>query len=67
MCVGRTLRLLEDTRNKTGSIRQLAHYLYSLCERKKWADEARMYNELIITSLFVVRHQFESSYDLGFE
>ncbi|MDP0561243.1 MAG: DUF1156 domain-containing protein [Candidatus Endonucleobacter sp. (ex Gigantidas childressi)] len=28
-------------------IRQLAYHLYTLCERKKWAIEARAYNELI--------------------
>ena len=28
-------------------IRQLAYHLYTLCERKKWADDARAYNELI--------------------
>ncbi|WP_029406946.1 DUF1156 domain-containing protein [Thiomicrorhabdus sp. Milos-T2] len=28
-------------------IRQLAYHLYTLCERKKWADDARVYNELI--------------------
>tara|TARA_R110002072_G_scaffold226343_4_gene383334 strand:+ start:505 stop:3423 length:2919 start_codon:yes stop_codon:yes gene_type:complete len=28
-------------------IRQLAYHLYSLCERKKWAEDARAYNELI--------------------
>ena len=28
-------------------IRQLAYHLYTLCERKKWAEEARSYNELI--------------------
>ncbi|RAP35281.1 hypothetical protein B1207_12980 [Legionella quinlivanii] len=28
-------------------IRQLAYHLYTLCERKKWAEEARVYNELI--------------------
>jgi putative DNA methylase len=28
-------------------IRQLAYHLYTLCERKKWTDEARSYNELI--------------------
>jgi len=28
-------------------IRQLTYHLYTLCERKKWADEARAYNELI--------------------
>jgi putative DNA methylase len=29
------------------TIRQLAYHLYTLCERKKWADDARAYNELI--------------------
>tara|TARA_R110001583_G_scaffold195405_1_gene372883 strand:- start:6693 stop:9632 length:2940 start_codon:yes stop_codon:yes gene_type:complete len=28
-------------------IRQLAYHLYTSCERKKWADDARAYNELI--------------------
>ncbi|WP_273009212.1 DUF1156 domain-containing protein [Spongiibacter tropicus] len=28
-------------------IRQLAYHLYTLCERNKWAEEARAYNELI--------------------
>ena len=28
-------------------IRQLAYHLYTICERQKWADEARAYNELI--------------------
>jgi putative DNA methylase len=28
-------------------IRQLAYHLYTLCERKKWAEDARVYNELI--------------------
>ena len=28
-------------------IRQLAYHLYTLCERKNWADDARAYNELI--------------------
>lgn len=29
------------------AIRQLAYHLYTICERKKWADDARAYNELI--------------------
>jgi putative DNA methylase len=28
-------------------IRQLAYHLYTLCERNKWAEDARAYNELI--------------------
>ena len=29
------------------AIRQLAYHLYTVCERKKWAEDARVYNELI--------------------
>ena len=32
---------------KAGPIRALAYRLYTLCERKGWAEEARAYNELI--------------------
>ena len=32
---------------RTESIRALAYRLYTLCERKGWAEEARAYNELI--------------------
>ena len=28
-------------------IRQLAYHLYTLCERKKWAEDARAYNTLV--------------------
>ena len=28
-------------------IRQLAYHLYTFCEQKKWAEDARVYNELI--------------------
>ncbi len=39
--------LLAKMPDKGESIRQLAYHLYTLCERKKWAEEARAYNELI--------------------
>jgi len=39
--------LLARMADKGESIRQLAYHLYTLCERKKWAEEARAYNELI--------------------
>jgi len=39
--------LLKKMAEKTESIRQLAYRLYTLCERKGWAEEARAYNELI--------------------
>lgn len=31
------------------TVRQLAYRLYTLCERKGWAEDARTYNELIIS------------------
>lgn len=39
--------LLARMPEKGESIRQLAYHLYTLCERKKWAEEARAYNQLI--------------------
>jgi putative DNA methylase len=35
--------------------------LYTLCERKKWAEEARAYNELIGSWHAIV----EASHDVG--
>ena len=40
-------RLLSHLLNKTEAIRSLAYRLYTLCERKGWAEDARAYNELI--------------------
>ena len=39
--------LLAKMPEKGEPIRQLAYHLYTLCERKKWPDDARAYNELI--------------------
>ncbi len=39
--------LLAKMPDKGEPIRQLAYHLYTLCERKKWAEDARAYNELI--------------------
>jgi putative DNA methylase len=39
--------LLARMPDKQDAIRQLAYRLYTLCERKGWADEARAYNELV--------------------
>ena len=39
--------LLAAMPGKAEPVRQLAYHLYTLCERKKWADDARAYNELI--------------------
>ena len=32
---------------KAEAARQLAYRLYTLCERKNWADDARAYNEVV--------------------
>jgi putative DNA methylase len=39
--------LLARMPDRGEQIRQLAYHLYTLCERKKWAEDARAYNELI--------------------
>lgn len=39
--------LLAQMPDKGEPIRQLAYHLYTLCERKKWAEDARVYNELV--------------------
>ena len=39
--------LLAQMPERGEPIRQLAYHLYTLCERKNWAEEARAYNELI--------------------
>ncbi len=39
--------LLSRMPERSESMRQLAYRLYTLCERKGWAEDARAYNELI--------------------
>ncbi|WP_441288596.1 DUF1156 domain-containing protein [Sorangium sp. KYC3313] len=39
--------LLAAVKAKSEAIRQLAYRLYTLCERRGWADDARAYNELV--------------------
>lgn len=41
-------RLLAKCGSRSGAIRALAYRLYTLCERKGWADDARAYNELVV-------------------
>lgn len=53
--------LLARMPEKGEHIRQLAYHLYTLCERKKWAEEARAYNELITSWHGIV----SSSHDSG--
>jgi len=40
-------KILNAVQHKTEAIRQLAYRLYTLCERRGWADDARAYNELV--------------------
>lgn len=63
--------LLAKMPEKGEPIRQLAYHLYTLCERKKWAEEARAYNELIASWHRVVAASHEVGHsgtqsDLGF-
>lgn len=44
---GQAGRLLAEMSSKAEPIRQLAYRLYTLCERRGWAEDARAYNELI--------------------
>jgi putative DNA methylase len=46
-------KLLAKMPEKAESIRQLAYRLYTVCERKKWSEDARNYNELI-TSWYAI-------------
>ena len=40
-------KILAAVRQHSDAIRQLAYRLYTLCERKGWAEDARGYNELV--------------------
>lgn len=55
--------------DKSDAIRSLAYRLYTLCERKGWAQEARAYNELVtawdsIQSAMTDNSQVGESYSL---
>lgn len=53
--------LLARMPERSSDIRRLAFWLYTLCERKGWAEDARGYNELVATW-----HAIEAaSHDLG--
>ncbi len=52
--------LLARMPEKGESIRQLAYHLYTLCERKRWAEEARAYNELIASWNAIVAASHET-------
>lgn len=62
--------LLAAMPDKAEPIRQLAYHLYTLCDRKKWAEEARAYNELITAWHAVLeasREQGPRGEQLGFD
>lgn len=62
--------LLAAMPDKAEPIRQLAYHLYTLCERKKWAEDARAYNELITAWHAVLqasREEGPRGEQLGFE
>jgi putative DNA methylase len=40
-------KLLARMADKEDAVRQLSYRLYTLCERKGWAEQARAYNELV--------------------
>ena len=58
---GKAGALLARMPEKAEPIRQLAYRLYTLCERKGWAEEARAYNELIVSWHAIV----EASHETG--
>lgn len=51
--------LLAGMPQRADPIRNLAYRLYTLCERKGWADDARAYNELITswTGIEIASHE----------
>jgi putative DNA methylase len=53
--------LLARMPEKAEPIRQLAYRLYTLCERKGWAQEARIYNGLITSWPAIL----EASHEVG--
>ncbi|OAD23039.1 hypothetical protein THIOM_001135, partial [Candidatus Thiomargarita nelsonii] len=42
----------------------LAYRLYTLCEQKKWAEEARVYNELVTSWSAIIAASHEQNMDL---
>jgi len=65
-------RLLARMPERGEQIRQLAYHLYTICERKKWAEEARAYNELIGSWHAIVAASLEHGHkgtqaELGFD
>lgn len=54
--------LLARMPTRQDPIRQLAYRLYTICERKRWAEEARAYNELIMSWPAIVEHSLAAGH-----
>jgi len=54
--------LLARMPDRGEQIRQLAYHLYTLCERKNWAEDARAYNELISSWHAIVAASHEAGH-----
>jgi len=54
--------LLARMPEKQDGIRQLAYRLYTICERQKWAEEARLYNELITSWPAIVEESHKAGH-----
>jgi putative DNA methylase len=52
--------LLARMPEKQDAIRQLAYRLYTVCERQKWADDARAYNELVTSWPAIVEESIKA-------
>ena len=55
-------KLLARMPEHSEQIRQLAYHLYTRCERKKWAEEARAYNELIASWHAIIAASHEAGH-----
>ena len=55
-------KLLTRMPEHSEQIRQLAYHLYTHCERKKWAEEARAYNELIASWHAIIAASHEAGH-----
>ena len=54
--------LLARMPDKQDAIRQLAYRLYTICERKGWAEDARAYNELVTSWPAIVEQSLKGGH-----
>lgn len=54
--------LLARMPDKQDAIRQLAYRLYTICERKGWAEDARAYNELVTSWPAIVEESLKAGH-----